>query len=454
MFIALSILAFTIAIGLLVAVHEYGHFWVARRSGIKVLRFAIGFGWPLWRWHGKDQVEYVIGSIPLGGYVKMLDEREGDVAKEDLARAFNRQSLKIRSTVAAAGPAANILFAIVAYWLVFVFGISGIKPIIGEIITNTPADKAGFRSGEEIIAVGEESTPTWASVGNAIFIASQRRSQVLVTASGVDGNRVLNLSLYQVDNDPEKAKDMLRQLGIQPKQPLLPAVIGKILPGEPASQAGFQPGDRILLAEGQPIHTWDEWVKFVRDHPNISFNVEVERGSERLILILQPAAVKGENGDSVGRIGAAPSSLGELPEELRATLRYSPLAAVPQAIKKVWEIGSLTVMMIGKMLLGETSTKSISGPITIAEYAGYSAQIGFTSFLNFLAVVSISLGVLNLLPVPVLDGGHLLYNFIELLRGKPLSERSQILGHQMGVVILIGLMCVAFYNDLARLFAQ
>lgn len=454
MFIILSILAFAIAIGVLVAVHEYGHFWVARRSGVKVLRFAIGFGRPLWRWYGRDQTEYVLGSLPLGGYVKMLDEREGDVSEEDLPRAFNRQRLGIRSAVVVAGPVANILFAIAAYWLAFVFGISGIKPIIGEIITNTPADKAGFRSGEEIIAVGEQPTPTWESVSHAIFVASQHEPQVLVTVSGVEGEQVLSLDLSRVDNDPEKARDMLQRLGVQPERPLLPAVIGKVLSGEPAKQAGLQPGDRILSAADQPIHTWDEWVEFVRDRPNISFNIEIERGGEHLILALQPAAVEGEKGDSIGRIGAAPESPGELPEELRATLRYSPLAAIPRAVEKTWEIGSLTVLMIGKMLLGEVSTKSISGPITIAEYAGYSVQIGFTPFLNFLAVVSISLAVLNLLPVPVLDGGHLLYNLIELARGKPLSEKAQALGQQVGTVVLIGLMCLAFYNDLVRLFTQ
>jgi regulator of sigma E protease len=385
----------------------------------------------------------------------MLDEREGDVAEEDLPRAFNRQRLGIRSAVVVAGPMANILFAITAYWLAFVLGISGIKPIIGEIITNTPADKAGFRSGEEIIAVGEQPTPTWASVSHAIFVASQHEPQVSVTVSGAEGEQVLSLDLSQVDTDPEKARDMLQQLGVQPERPLLPAVIGKVLPGEPAKQAGLQPGDRILLAAGQPIHTWDEWVEFVRDRPSVSFDIEVERGGEHLILTLRPAAVEGEKGlGSIGRIGAAPESSDELPEELRATLRYSPLAAIPQAIEKTWEIGSLTMLMIGKMLLGEVSTKSISGPITIAEYAGYSAQIGFTPFLNFLAVVSISLAVLNLLPVPVLDGGHLLYNLIELVRGKPLSERAQALGQQIGTVALIGLMCLAFYNDLARLLTQ
>jgi regulator of sigma E protease len=422
---------------------------------VKVLRFAIGFGRPLWRWHGKDQTEYVLGSLPLGGYVKMLDEREGEVAEKDLPRAFNRQRLGIRSAVVVAGPVANILFAITAYWLAFVLGISGIKPIIGEIITNTPADKAGFRSGEEIIAVGEQSTPTWASVSHAIFVASQHETQVSVTVSGAEGEQVLNLDLSQVDTDPEKARDMLQQLGVQPERPLLPPVIGTVLPGEPAEQAGLQSGDRILSAEGQPIYTWYEWVEFVRDHPRVSFNAEIERAGEHLILTLRPGAVEGEKGSgAIGRIGAAPKPSDELPEELRATLRYSPWAAIPQAVEKTWEIGSLTILMLGKMLLGEVSAKSISGPITIAQYAGYSAQIGFTPFLNFLAVVSISLAVLNLLPVPVLDGGHLLYYFIELVRGKPLSEQAQALGQQIGIVALVGLMCLAFYNDLARLFGQ
>lgn len=451
MSIALTILAFLVAIGVLVTVHEYGHFWVARRSGVKVLRFSIGFGRPLWRWRGKDQTEYVLGSLPLGGYVKMLDEREGEVAEEDLPRAFNRQSLGVRSAVVVAGPMANILFAIAAYWLAFVLGIAGIKPLVGEVTANTPAEKAGFRAGEEIIAVGEQATPTWAAVRHALFVASQSGPRVSVTVSGPEGEEVLSLDLSQVETDPEKVRDMLQQLGVQPVRPLLAPVIGKVLPDEPAVQAGFQTGDRILSAGGQPIDSWDEWVEFVRDRPGESFNVEIERGRERLVLTLQPAAVEGEEG-SVGRIGAAPQPPGELPEELQATLKYSPLAAVSQAVEKTWEIGSLTLVMLGKMLSGEVSTKSISGPITIAQYAGYSVQIGFVPFLNFLAVVSISLAILNLLPVPVLDGGHLLYYFIEWIRGRPLSEEAQALGQQIGILALIGLMCLAFYNDLARLF--
>ncbi|QBQ54723.1 RIP metalloprotease RseP [Nitrosococcus wardiae] len=451
MSIALMILAFLVAIGVLVTVHEYGHFWIARRSGVKVLRFSIGFGRPLWRWQGKDHTEYVLGSLPLGGYVKMLDEREGKVAEEDLPRAFNRQSLGVRSAVVVAGPMANILFAIVVYWLAFVLGIAGIKPLVGEVTANTPAEKAGFRAGEEIIAVGEQATPTWAAVRHALFVASQNGSRVSVTVSGPEGEEVLSLDLSQVGTDPEKIRDILQQLGVQPVRPLLAPVIGKVLPDEPAAQAGFQPGDRILSAAGQPIDSWDEWVEFVRDRPGESFNVEIERGKERLVLTLQPVAVEGEEG-SVGRIGAAPQPPGELPEELQATLKYSPLAAISQAVEKTWEIGSLTVIMLGKMLSGEVSTKSISGPITIAQYAGYSVQIGFVPFLNFLAVVSISLAILNLLPVPVLDGGHLLYYFIEWIRGRPLSEEAQALGQQIGILALIGLMCLAFYNDLTRLF--
>lgn len=452
MSIALTVVAFAIAIGVLVAVHEYGHFWVARRSGVKVLRFSIGFGRPLWRWHDKGQTEYLLGMLPLGGYVKMLDEREGKVAEEDLPRAFNRQRLSVRTAVVTAGPAANILFAIAAYWLAFVLGVSGVKPIIGEVAVGTPAEKAGFQAGEEIISVGEESTPTWGAVRNAMFVAAQYESQVTVTVSGLEGKRVLRLAMGQVDIDPEKARDMLKQLGIQPERLVLPPVIGTVLPGEPAELAGFQSGDKVLSADGQPIHDWSDWVEFVQHRPGERFDVEIERGDKRLVLSVQPAAVEGEEGGAIGRIGAAPEAPGELPEELRGTLRYSPLAAIPKAFEKTWELGSLTVIMLGKMLLGEISTKSISGPITIAQYAGYSAQIGFVSFLNFLAVISISLAVLNLLPVPVLDGGHLLYYFIEFLRGKPLSEEAQAFGQHIGIALLIGLMCLAFYNDLVRLF--
>ncbi len=451
MSIALTIFAFTFAIGVLVAVHEYGHFWVARRSGVKVLRFSIGFGRPLWRWRGKGQTEYLLGMLPLGGYVKMADEREGEVAKEDLPRAFNRQRLSVRVAIVTAGPAANILFAIVAYWLVFILGISGIKPIIGEVAAGTPAEKAGFRAGEEIISVGEESTPTWASVRSAIFMGAQQAPQVTVTLSGIEGKRILHLPLDQVNTDPEKARNILQQLGIQPERPILPPIIGKVLPGEPAKRAGFQAGDHILSAAGQSIDSWEEWVKFVRHRPGERFNVDIERGGERLTLSLQPITTESEEGP-IGHIGAAPKVPDEVPEELRGTLKYSPLAAIPKAFEKTWELSSLTIIMLGKMLLGEVSTKAISGPITIAQYAGYSAQIGFVPFLNFLAVISISLAVLNLLPVPVLDGGHLFYYFIEFVRGKPLSDEAQAFGQHIGIALLIGLMCLAFYNDLVRLF--
>ncbi|CAB1274913.1 RIP metalloprotease RseP [Candidatus Nitrosacidococcus tergens] len=449
----ISIVAFIIAIGVLVTVHEYGHFWIARRSGVKVIRFSIGFGYPLWRRYGSDGTEYVLGAIPLGGYVKMLDEREGEVQQKELSRAFNRQSLSIRNGIIVAGPVANILFAIVAYWFVFILGTSGIKPIIGHISTNTPAEKAGIQMNEEIIAIGKKLTPTWDIVAHALLIASQHRSEIPITLSGLNGVHELNLPLNQISSDPEKAENILNELGIIPKIPSIPPIIGKVFPDEPAAKAGFQPEDYILQANGDPIHSWSEWVQFIRNHPNTIFNVEIDRKGEHIVLGLEPKSVE-EQGEVIGHIGVAPKPLGKLPEELQATLKYNPLEAIPQSLEKTWEIGAMTAMMFGKMLLGKTSTKSISGPITIARYAGYSVQIGFTSFLNFLALVSISLAVLNLLPIPVLDGGHLFYNCIEFIRGGvPLSESAQITGQQIGIIFLVVLMGLAFYNDVARLFS-
>jgi regulator of sigma E protease len=449
---AASLLAFIVAISVLVAVHEFGHFWVARRLGIKVLRFSIGFGRPIWlRRFGVDRTEFVIAALPLGGYVKMLDEREAPVAPDQAARAFNRQSLPTRSAVILAGPLFNFVFAIVAYWLMFISGIPGLKPIIGDVAPQSTAARAGFVANDELLSVGETPTPTWDAATLELLDAALSSASVDIVVRQPDGvRRVLNIDFSGIGDALDKG-GLLSNLGLSVWQPSVPAVIDRLVSGAPAQRAGLQPGDRVLAVDGQFIDDWSGWVDYVRAHPEQDLNVRIERNGAALSLTLKPDAVE-EAGKTIGQIGAyvrQPS--GEL-DLARTELRYGPLESVGKAFGKTWEMTALTVRTLWGMLSGKASVENISGPISIAQYAGYSARIGLVSFLKFLAIVSISLGVLNLLPVPVLDGGHLLYNLIEWLQGRPLSESAQQIGQQLGILVLLALMSIAFYNDLTRLF--
>ncbi len=447
-----SLLSFLVAIGILVAVHEFGHFWVARRLGVKVLRFSIGFGKPLWRWRkGPDATEYVISAIPLGGYVKMLDEREGKVAVEDLPRAFNRQPVGSRIAIVAAGPLANFIFAVFAYWLVFVLGVEGLKPVVDEVQPDTPAAVAGLRHGDEIIAVDGESTPTMNSVVQALLYKAIKGESVTLRVRDSQGfERQLALSLPPVGEEAG-SPDILEKVGIIPLKPVVEPVIDEVLAGSAAERAGLRPGDRVIVIDGEPIEEWSELVERVQAHPGVPMTMVVERRGERVELEVIPEKVNaGER--EIGRIGAAVRPPPALPESYRAVLQYSPLPAVAEALRKTWEMSAMTVRMLGKMLTGQASLENVSGPITIAQYAGYSAAVGLVQFVGFLAIISISLGVINLFPVPLLDGGHLLYYFIELVKGSPLSEQAQMLGQRIGVALLAALMALAFYNDIARLF--
>ncbi len=448
-----SLLAFVIAISILVAVHEFGHFWVARKLGVKVLRFSIGFGKPLWsRRFGADDTEFAIAALPLGGYVKMLDEREAQVAPEDAARAFNRQSLTTRSAVILAGPLFNFLFAVVAYWLMFVSGVPGLKPIIGEVAPHSAAAVAGFVNGDQILRVKDAPTPTWDSATLELLDAALSADTADVLVQRRDGERkVLQFDFAARDDALDKG-GLLQNLGLSVWHPVLPAIIDRLVADGPAERAGLRPGDHVVAVDDVRIDNWSDWVDYIRAHPDNRLRVEVERGSERLQLTLVPRKIE-ERGEAIGQIGAyvRPPPPGA-DEELRTLVRYGPLQAVSKSLANTWEMSALTVRTLWGMLAGRASVENISGPISIAQYAGYSASIGLASFLKFLAIVSISLGVLNLLPIPVLDGGHLLYNLIEWLRGQPLSEAAQQLGQQLGIVLLLMLMSIAFYNDLTRLF--
>lgn len=447
--IALKIIFFIIAVGVLVSIHEFGHFWVARRLGVKVLRFSVGFGKPLYQRLGKDGVEYVVAAIPLGGYVKMLDEREGDVSPEEAKLAFNRQSLPVRSAIVAAGPIFNFIFAIVAFWLVLILGEVGLRPIVGEVTSGSPAATAGFTRGDEIMAMNGKETTTWTSVMYEMASASVTDEPLLFQVKGTD----LDLHTRQVPagvlGDPAETEDLLAVLGITPEKPLLPAVIGELVPGQPAELAGLQAGDEILSVDGEHLEDWFAWVEYVKARPGVEMQVAYLRDGAELSTQLKPAVVVQDN-KMIGRIGAKVSVPEDFAKDYRVEYKLSPLMAVPVAFQRTWEFSVLTLKVIGRMITGDVSVKNLSGPISIADIAGRSASVGFVSFVKFLAIVSISLGVLNLLPIPVLDGGHLFFFLLEAIKGSPLSERFIEQGQRIGMTIMMLLIGIALFVDVSR----
>jgi regulator of sigma E protease len=453
-----SLLAFIVAISVLVAVHEYGHFWVARKLGFKVLRFSIGFGKPIWRWHGRspDRVEYWLSSIPLGGYVKMLDEREGTVAENEAGRAFNRRPIPHRIAVLLAGPGFNFLFAFVVYWLMFVTGVPGIRPIVDAVTPGSIAATAGLRPGDLIAGVGGQPTATLEDALLAVY------DELL-------GDGRIDLEVHALDEPPRRVELDVRGRAAELTAPdalfpglgfvpgpgvsLMPALIESVDPGSPAEQAGLRSGDRVLMAAGQTIRRWQQWVEFVQERPGETIPVRILRDGRELDLSITIGTVE-ENGAELGRIGTRTSARlpDDIVERVRAEQRFGVVAAVARSAEKTWEMTALTVRMLARMVVGDVSLRSVSGPIMIADYAGESAAAGFTAFLGFLALVSVSLGIMNLLPVPILDGGQIVLQLVEWLKGAPLSERAQALGQQLGLGLLIVLMSFVFYNDLTRIF--
>lgn len=447
----ISIPAFAVAIGVLVAVHEFGHFWVARRMGVKVLRYSIGFGGSLWsRVSRRSGTEYRIAAIPLGGYVKMLDEREGEVPPEERHLAFNRQSVWRRIAIVAAGPGINFLFAILAYWVVFLLGVPGMKPIVGEVATGTPAAEVGLSRGDRVVAVAGEQAESWQSLRIAVIeqaLGGQRLPMTVVSDDGLRRN--VSLELSGVSREP---KQLFADLGLQPYQPKGVPVIAGVLPDSPAAQAGLAAGDRVLKLGGEPAVGARAMVQWVQAHPGEQVSLQVQRNGQLHTLSVALATAH-KDGDTIGRLGARIGVDTSEWASLRTVRQFGPLAAIPAAVNKTWTVTSLTVGMLWRMVLGDVSWRNISGPIQIANYAGKTASISAGAFISFLALVSVSLAVLNLLPVPVLDGGHLLYYFIEVFRGgRPLSEHVQAIGQQVGMAALLLLMGLAFYNDITRLF--
>lgn len=443
---------FVVALGVLIVVHEFGHYWVARRCGVRVLRFSIGFGRPLWRRVvGKDRTEIVVAAIPLGGYVKMLDETEGPVPPAEAHRAFNRQPVWKRVPIVAAGPVFNFLFAILAYWAVYTIGIDGIRPVIGKVVPDSIAARAGFEAGDEILAIDGRAVQTWGQRRLYLFQRALDHDIVRVEVRDThDQTHVRELDLRELPDSAVDAGLLEHGIGLYPYTPRILPVIGDLENG-PAKAAGLRVGDRFVSIEGKTVQGWPDVVSGIRSRPEQPTAMVIERDGKQLTFEVTPIAVK--QGDrTIGQIKVRPQ-LGAIPERLRTRLQFGPIAALGESLRNTWAMTALTYEMLYRMLTLQVSSKNISGPITIAQYAGQAAKIGGTQFILFLAVISVSLAILNLLPIPVLDGGHLLYCAIEAVKGSPVSERAMVVGQQVGIALLAGLMILAFYNDLSRIFS-
>ena len=439
-----------VALGVLVTFHEFGHFWVARRCGVKVLRFSVGFGTPLLRWHDRQGTEFVVAAIPLGGYVKMLDEREGEVPADQLDQSFNRKTVGQRIAIVAAGPIANFMLAMAFFWVLAMMGSQQVRPVIGAVEGGSLAAQAGLVAGQEIVSIDGEPTTGWSNVNLQLVrrLGESGSLQVVVREPGTTAEASHQLVLKDWLKGADEP-DPIKSLGIRPWRPELPAVLAELDPKGPAQAAGLKTGDKLLALNDQAVKDWQQVVDWVRVHPEARIVVHVERDGVQLDIPLALAA-RGEGKAATGYLGGGVKGVDWPPAMIRE-VSYGPLAAIGEGAKRTWTMSILTLDSLKKMLFGELSVKNLSGPITIAKVAGASAQSGVADFLNFLAYLSISLGVLNLLPIPVLDGGHLLFYLVEWVRGRPLSDRVQGWGIQIGISLVVGVMLLALVNDLGRL---
>ena len=453
--VLVTIAAFLLALGILIVIHELGHYWIARLCGVKVLRFSVGFGKQLARieW-GLDRTEWVICALPLGGYVKMLDEREEPVDESELHRAFNRQNVWKRIAIVAAGPIANFLLALALYWMLFMGGVKEARPILSAPASSSAAAMAGIKRGDLIRAIDGQAVLTWQEARWSIVRAGMQQPSVtleVLSATSELSWKTLDLQTFSIE---QSGGDPLTGLGLALYRPDVPAIVGNLIAGEAGERSGLQPGDRITTVEARPIENWEGFVGVVRSNPGRVLSLSILRNGNPLELKVTPSSIQGKEGaPATGRIGVSP----QIPEaefrNLSVIAKYDAIQSLGKALEKTWQTAEFSLRMMGRMLIGDISWKNLSGPITIADYAGQSAQMGLAPYLSFLALISVSLFVLNLLPIPLLDGGHLMYYMIEIIKGGPVSERVMELGQRVGMTILFVLMAFAFYNDIHRVFS-
>ncbi len=448
----IDLLAYLVLVVVLVVFHELGHYCVARLCNVKVLRFSVGFGNVLFAKHfGKGETEWAISAIPLGGYVKMLDEREGEVAPHELPRAFNRKPVLQRIMIVAAGPLTNLALAVCVYWALYMHGVPGWKPVLGDIPAHTPAAAAQFQPQETIVSVNGKAVPSWQELGLALLSLSLQRGQVQMEGRTTDGTvRQHSLDLSQL-TPADLDGDFMLKLGLQSYQPPTPPVIGEVLDGEAGQRAGLQTGDLVKRIDGRQISDWREVYDAVRGHMGAPLQLDIVRRGQPVTIKVTPEPFN-DAGKEVGRIGVKPSPADKRAfEAMLVEVSYPPLAALGEALHRSWNTAVFSVKIIAKMATGEVSLKNLSGPVTMAQYAGEAAQRGLGFFLDVLAFVSLSVGLLNLLPIPLLDGGHLLYYTAEFFKGGPVSERAWDIGQKIGAVLLVTLVLFVLYNDISRL---
>lgn len=448
------LIPFALALGILIVVHEFGHYIVARLCGVKVLRFSLGFGKPLLVWRSRgDGTEWALSAFPLGGYVKMLDEREAPVPDEELHRAFNRQTVWRRIAIVAAGPLANFVLAIALYWGLYSGGVEELRARLGVPVAASAAERSGFTDGELVRSVDGHPVATWQEFRwQLLQHAFERRAVTVETINARDEIAFRSLDLAGVHVD-QGEQDISAQLGLRLYRPNVPAVLGALNVGGAAERAGLKGGDRVLRIGEKQITGWADLVEIVRDAPGVELEVEVLRNDVPAVFRVVPTPVE-ERGRTIGRIGVAVADAEIRRDLMFTTVQYDFVDALVKGVEQTWDTAALSLSVLGRMIVGEVSVKNLSGPVTIADFAGQSAKMGWAQYVKFLALISISLGVLNLLPVPVLDGGHLLYYVIEIIKGGPVSERVMEIGQQIGMALLAALMAFAFYNDINRLVAS